>query len=115
MRQAQRMPINRMGKIIQSDGTPVNVKACNISTNGICFISEYACDIDSEFDIVVSLGSDPLSGTLKAKAKACYVNLIGGEDKFRIGMKFTSFEFPSEDILNKYIEQRDSKPKFVGI
>ncbi len=112
---SERTPINRRGKIIQSDGTAVEVSACDISLHGVCFICKYSCDVDKEFDIVVALSGDPISGLIKAKAKTCYVNLVGSMDKFRIGMRFTSFKHSSQDILNDYIQKKMSKPKFIAI
>ncbi len=112
-RQDQRTQINRKVNIFQSDGSVVHAKACDISTGGICIISELACDPAHQFNISLNLTHKHENIPVRARVEACYVNLIGGEDKFRIGARFVEFIGQGQQNLDTYIQARQSSPKFI--
>lgn len=112
-RQDQRTQINRKVSIFQSDGTVVHAQACDISTGGICIISDLTCDPSHQFNISLNLTCKQQNMPVRARVEACYVNLIGGEDKFRIGARFVEFIGQGQHHLDTYIQARQSRPKFI--
>ena len=108
-----RTPINRKVNIIQSDGSVVHAKACDISHGGICIMSDLACDPEHQFNISLNLTYKDQNLPVRARVEACYVHLVGGEDKFRIGARFVDFVGSGQHHLDTYIQKRQSKPQFI--
>ena len=108
-----RTPINRKVNIIQSDGSVVQAKACDISHGGICILSDITCDPEQQFNISLNLSYKHENIPIRARVEARYVHLVGGEDKFRIGAKFVDFVGQGRHHLDTYIEKRLSKPQFI--
>lgn len=108
-----RTPINRKVNIIQSDGSVVYAKACDISHGGICIISDLGCDPEHQFNISLNLTIEKEAMPIRARVEARYIHLVGGEDKFRIGARFVDFVGAGQDHLDTYIQKRQNKPQFI--
>ncbi len=112
-REEIRTPINRKVNIIQSDGSIIHAKACDISHGGICILSELSCDESQQFNISLNLTYKEESMPVRARVEARYVHLVGGDDLFRIGAKFVDFIGQGQHHLDTYIQKKKNKPQFI--